>query len=56
MKVVQARLRHKSAAETLDSYSHLWPDDEDRTRAAVEAAWNTSPAVPEDQVRTADAS
>ncbi len=29
---VQARLGHASAAETLDTYSHLWPDSDDRTR------------------------
>jgi integrase len=37
VKVVQARLGHASAAETLDTYSHLWPDSDDRTRAAVDA-------------------
>jgi integrase len=37
VKVVQSRLGHASAAETLDTYSHLWPDSEDRTRAAVDA-------------------
>jgi integrase len=36
VKVVQARLGHASAAETLDTYSHLWPDSEDRTRGAVD--------------------
>lgn len=36
VKVVQARLGHASAKETLDTYSHLWPDSEDRTRAAVD--------------------
>lgn len=35
VKVVQARLGHKSANETLDTYSHLWPDDENSTRAIV---------------------
>jgi len=35
-KVVQARLGHASAVETLDVYGHLWPDDEDRTRQAVD--------------------
>ena len=39
VKVVQARLGHASAAETLGTYSHLWPDAEDRTRAAVDTAW-----------------
>jgi integrase len=36
VKVVQARLGHTSASVTLDVYSHLWPDDDDRSRAAVE--------------------
>lgn len=36
VKVVQKRLGHASAAETLDTYSHLWPDSEDRTRQAVD--------------------
>ena len=40
VKVVQARLGHASAAETLDTYSHLWPDSEDRTRAAVDSVWH----------------
>src|SRR4051794_9458655 len=33
----QARLGHASAAETLDTYSHLWPDSEDRTRQAIDS-------------------
>lgn len=36
VKVVQARLGHKSAMETLDTYGHLWPDSEDTTRTAVD--------------------
>ena len=47
VKVVQSRLGHASAAETLDTYSHLWPDSDDRTREAVdvvlEAANHGSP-------------
>ena len=38
VKTVQARLGHASASETLDTYSHLWPDSEDRTRDAVDHA------------------
>jgi integrase len=30
-------LGHKNASETLDTHSHLWPDDEDRIRAAIDA-------------------
>jgi integrase len=37
VKTVQARLGHASAAETLDTYSHLWPDSDDRTRDAIDA-------------------
>ncbi|MEU4287798.1 site-specific integrase [Kribbella sp. NPDC026596] len=37
VKVVQARLRHASAKTTLDTYSHLWPDADESTRAAVGA-------------------
>ncbi|HUH08737.1 MAG TPA: site-specific integrase [Egibacteraceae bacterium] len=36
VKVVQHRLRHSSAKTTLDTYSHLWPDSDESTRAAVE--------------------
>ena len=36
VKTVQARLGHANAAETLDTYSHLWPDSDDRTREAVD--------------------
>lgn len=40
IKTVQANLGHKSAQETLDTYAHLWPNTEDRTRQAVDAALN----------------
>lgn len=36
VKTVQARLGHATAAETLDTYSHLWPDSDDRTRDAID--------------------
>ena len=42
VKVVQARLGHATAAETLDTYSHLWPDSEDRTREAIDAVLGAS--------------
>ena len=38
VKTVQARLGHASASETLDTYSHLWPDSDERTRDAVDLA------------------
>jgi hypothetical protein len=37
VETVQARLGHASATETLDTYAHLWPDSEDRTRDAVDS-------------------
>ena len=40
VKVVRARLGHASASETLDTYAHLWPDSEDRTRQAVDVVLN----------------
>jgi len=39
VKAVQSRLGHATSAETLDTYAHLWPDDDGSTRAIVEAAW-----------------
>ena len=39
VKTVQARLRHASAKTTLDTYGHLWPDQDESTRAAVEAVF-----------------
>ena len=37
VKVVQARLRHASATTTLDVYGHLFPDQDEATRTAIEA-------------------
>lgn len=39
VKQVQAVLGHSSAMVTLKVYSHLWPGDEDRTRAIVDATF-----------------
>jgi hypothetical protein len=36
VKVIQKRLGHNSAVETLDSYGRLWPDGDDETRAAID--------------------
>jgi integrase len=51
VKIVQARMRHASAKTTLDTYGHLWPDSDDSTRAAVDAAFGTHA----DYLRTGDA-
>ncbi|MGV2983802.1 tyrosine-type recombinase/integrase [Microbacterium sp. AGC85] len=42
VKTVQARLGHKSATETLDTYGHIWADSDDRTREAVDSVLGTS--------------
>jgi integrase len=51
VKAVQKRLGHKSAVETLDTYSHLWPDSEDRTREAVDAVLGRAAAVGKEVAR-----
>lgn len=37
IKIIQVRMGHASITETMDTYGHLWPDNEDRSRDAVEA-------------------
>jgi integrase len=51
VKTVQSRLGHASAVETLDTYSHLWPDSDDRTRDAIDSVLGKSTA---DQLRTGE--
>jgi integrase len=48
VKTVQSRLGHASAVETLDTYSHLWPDSDDRTRDAIDSVLG----FPADRLRT----
>lgn len=50
VKTVQERLGHASADETLRTYAHLWPDADDRTRAAVDAVLGAAA----DSTRTKD--
>lgn len=38
VKTVQERLGHESAETTLQVYAHLWPGEDERTRAAVDGA------------------
>ena len=52
VKTVQARLGHATAAETLDTYSHLWPDSDDRTREAVDSQLGADSRGLADYVRT----
>lgn len=39
VKTVQARLRHASAKTTLDTYGHMFPDSDDKSRDAVGSAF-----------------
>jgi integrase len=48
VKTVQDRLGHGSADETLRTYAHMWPDADDRTRAAVDLVLG----APADSLRT----
>jgi integrase len=58
VKEVSARLGHKAATTTLQTYAHLWPNDDDRTRQAVETklrpdqASMSSPAALSDSTGT----
>lgn len=47
--VVAARLGHKNATETLQTYSHLWPSSEDQTRLVLSRAFQSA-----DFLRTAE--
>ena len=51
VKHVQSVLGHASAVITLQTYSHLWPGDDDRTRDVMDAA--LSPLA--DSLRTREA-
>ncbi len=51
---VQRALGHASASITLNTYSHLWPTAEDRTRAAATDLMRQVGVLPADSVRTAD--
>lgn len=53
VKVVQARMRHKNATTTLNTYGHLWPDKDETARSAVAAAMangrSESPVSPQSE-------
>ena len=44
-KTVQHLMGHSSPMVTLETYTHLWPDSDDRARQAVESAWDDVPSV-----------
>jgi integrase len=49
---VQRALGHSSPSVTLDTYSHLWPDADDRTRKAAAGLFDASLGVTADALRT----
>jgi len=49
---VQRALGHTKATTTLDTYSHLWPTSEDRTRKAADAMLAEAMRDPKDSPRT----
>jgi hypothetical protein len=42
-KVLQVRLEHASAAETMDTYGHLYADADQSTRVAIDTAFRATP-------------
>jgi integrase len=52
--VVARRLGHANPSMTLNVYSHLFKDSEERTRAVVDAAWNAKIGGVADSMRTSD--
>lgn len=55
VKVVSERLGHTNAAMTLNVYSHLFPDSEDKTRRAIDGAFSAVSEDHADRERTEDA-
>ncbi|TFC84853.1 tyrosine-type recombinase/integrase [Cryobacterium sp. TMT4-31] len=51
---VQRALGHRSASVTLNTYSHLWPNADDRTRSASQALMAGALSFTADSLRTAD--
>ncbi|MDP9117741.1 MAG: site-specific integrase [Actinomycetota bacterium] len=51
VKTVQARMRHASAKTTLDTYSHLWPDRDEPSRAAVATVYGQREQSPAESLR-----
>ncbi|MGI8955193.1 MAG: tyrosine-type recombinase/integrase, partial [Nocardioidaceae bacterium] len=49
---VQRSLGHSKATTTLNTYSHLWPTAEDRTRKAADAMMSAALTGPADYLRT----
>lgn len=55
VKVVQTRLRHASAKTTLDTYGHIFPNQDETTRAAISTVMTTRNGNSAATVRPSDA-
>jgi integrase len=51
---VQRALGHAKATTTLNTYAHLWPTAEDRTRTAAQSMMTAALTIPADSRRTGD--
>ncbi|GAA1401576.1 hypothetical protein GCM10009639_44040 [Kitasatospora putterlickiae] len=45
VRTAQKRLGHAKPSITLNTYTHLWPDEEDTTRAAIKAVFRIVPSM-----------
>ena len=52
VRVVSERLGHANAAMTLNVYAHLWPDEEDRTRRALDELLGDRGRTPQQEPQT----
>jgi len=52
VRVVSERLGHANAAMTLNVYAHLWPDEEDRTRRALDDLLGDAGSTPRPTTQT----
>ena len=39
LELVQVALGHDQPSTKLETYSHLWPSDDDRLREAIDRTW-----------------
>ena len=46
VKIVQTRVRHANATTTLNTYGHMFPDNDETTRSAVSSALRAAICVP----------
>lgn len=53
IKLVQTRLRHGSAKTTLDTYVHLWPEEETTTRGATASVFRARKAASAESAKAA---